>query len=73
MLVMNNYEFGIDNAASISYITVEEIGNEENNAKGYLQDNKITVNNSLKQVKYTLNVSNMSVKNFENIVLSERS
>ena len=67
--INNNYEFGIDNAASISYITVEEIGNEENNAKGYLQDNKITVNNSLKQVKYTLNVSNMSVKNFENIVL----
>ena len=67
--INNNYEFGIDNAASISYITVEEIGNEENNATGYLQDNKITVDSSLKQVKYTLNVSNMSVKNFENIVL----
>ena len=67
--INSDYEFGIDNAASISYITVEEIGNETNTAVGYLNDNKITVQSNLQQVKYTLNVSNMSVKNFENIVI----
>ena len=62
-------KFGIDNAGSVSWIKVEEIGNAENNTKGYLENNKIAVQNESEQVKYTLNVTNMSIKNFEDLVL----